>query len=82
MKQYTDEQIFAEAQKRRNQHHESTLIEAAQHLANGLSTKHIASQMKVSHRTIESYFNKLCVAYEAFNRPHLVAILFREGKIK
>lgn len=82
MKEYTDEQIFAEAAKRRNQQSESTLIQAVQFLANGMSTKQAATQMKISHRTVESYVEKLCISYGAVSRTHLVAILFRDGKLK
>lgn len=45
-------------------------------IANGLSDKEIASRIKISPRTIQTYVTRICLKLSARNRVHAVTKLF------
>lgn len=77
----SDEQLFAEAAKRRSKNIEEGMLQAAVHLSNGCTVQQAAALMNISHRTVESYMERLRSTYNAKSSLHLIAILIRSKKI-
>lgn len=80
----SDEQLFAEFSKRRLGHRalKERNIRIAQMLADGVSTSGIALKEKISTRTVEAALDEMRLCMDANSRPHLIAILMRNNKIK
>jgi DNA-binding NarL/FixJ family response regulator len=57
-------------------------IKIMQMYADGYDTDQIAQMIGLSRRTVELYAAQTMEAFEAKNRGHLIAKLFREGYLK
>lgn len=58
------------------------LAQALPLIADGLTDEEIADRMGVTTGTVRGIAQRLCLAYSATNRAHMVALAFRQGDLK
>lgn len=78
----SDAQLRIECLKRFKGSSVSMAVEACQLVADGYTTWEAADLMKKNRRTVEAALDRLRDQLGAYNRTHLIAILFRNNLIQ